>query len=51
MILNSGAVGGKTFKTSVLPLFIKIEGGGGSIGGGPQVLPRLGARHTGGAAV
>jgi hypothetical protein len=28
----SGAVGGKTGKTSVLPRFIKIEGGGGSGG-------------------
>jgi hypothetical protein len=27
---------GKTGKTSVLPLFIKIERGGGSIGGAPH---------------
>jgi hypothetical protein len=34
--LFSGAVGGKTGKTSVLPRFSKIEGGGGSGGGAQQ---------------
>jgi hypothetical protein len=33
---SSGAVGGKTGKTSVLPRFSKIESGGGSGGGAPQ---------------
>jgi hypothetical protein len=32
----SGAVGGKTGKTSVLPRFSKIERGGGSGGGAPH---------------
>ena len=34
--ISSGAVGGKTGKTSVLPRFSKIEGGGGSGNGMPQ---------------
>jgi hypothetical protein len=33
---HSGAVGGKTGKTSVLPRFSKIERGGGSGGGAPH---------------
>jgi hypothetical protein len=37
----SGAVGGKTGKTSVLPRFSKIESGGGSGGGTPQWWPYL----------
>ena len=49
----SGAVGGKTGKTSVLPGFSKIERGGGS-GGVPQCYGGLtspgGARHANGAA-
>ena len=46
-----GAVGGKTSKTSVLPQFSKIEGGGGMLQcyGGLTSPGR--ARHAGGAAV
>ena len=52
-VLTSGAVGGKTGKTSVLPGFSKIERGGGSGGGAPHWWSylALSARRAGGASV
>ena len=52
--MHSGAVGGKTGKTAVLPRFCKIGRGGGS-GGAPPYYGGLSwpvrARRAGGAAV
>ena len=48
ILINRGAIGGKTGKTSVLPGFWKIERGGGSGSGGALpcigVLSSLGVR-------
>jgi hypothetical protein len=47
----SGAVGGKTGKTSFLPRFSKIECGGGGSGGRRATLVVVTSRRAGGAAV
>ena len=46
ILINRGAIGGKTVKTAVLPGFWKIEQGGGSGGALPciGVLSSLGVR-------